>query len=125
MSVPAWRMWLAGLALLAFSALYCLPGHLSVGHASGWDALLHVAVFAALGWGLMRWLGRVGPWLALILLGAGLEVLQWRLGGYARLEWGDLVCNEVGVVIAWMASRLQRRAEGLDATAEARNAGND
>ena len=34
-------------------------------------------------------------------LGLALEIVQWRIAGFARIEWGDVASNEGGVLVAW------------------------
>jgi hypothetical protein len=97
-----------GLVLLSIA--YCLPGHPSAGDAVPLDALSHVALFAGIGlW--FGWLTRRGARAAapLVALAALLEVLQWWLGGYARIEVADIAANEAGVALALVLLWLRRR----------------
>ena len=104
------RRWGAACALLAFSVVYCLPAHPSAGRAWGLDVLAHVGVFAGLAWGSARGLGGGRALLVgLIVLGAGLEGLQWWLGRYPRLEWLDLAANVAGVGLGWGVAVARRR----------------
>ena len=111
------RVWLAVVVLALFSVLYCLPWHPSAGKAFGWDALLHVLVFACFGWGGARWWGGTGRGLAgLLLVGVMLELAQWSLGGYPRPEWGDAAANVAGVLVGWGAVAVRRTAGRADRT---------
>jgi VanZ family protein len=99
----------AGLILL--STVYCLPAHPSAGRAIVLDAVLHAGLFFLVG----AWFGRAGgrSWrvfLCLAALAAVLELLQWRLGRFARVEWADVAANEAGLVLAWWVSGWWRRA---------------
>jgi hypothetical protein len=96
------------------SALYCLPGHSSAG-AAPLDALAHSVLFAGLGlW--FGWLAGGGAWVIapLAALGALLEVVQWWVGGYARIEVADILANEAGVALAllWLRSRRRLKQGG-------------
>lgn len=98
----------AGLILL--SALYCLPGHPSAGSVVALDVFLHIALFAsaAVGFGLLT--GSRGWAVATVAaLGALLEVGQWWLGGYPRIEGADILSNEAGVALAAMTLWLFNR----------------
>ena len=99
---------LGGAALLALSVLYCLPGHPSA-RVSGWDAASHVALFAVVTWLGWRLLRQVWPFVLMAGLGVVLEVVQWRVGGYARLEWPDVLANEAGVALALLLRALFHR----------------
>src|SRR6476659_3999324 len=95
---------LAAAALLALSIVYCLPHHPSAGRHVVLDGVLHVATFAVVG----LWFGRTArrrtrTFAALAILAALLEVAQWQAGGYAHVEWAEMVANEIGVAIAWLA----------------------
>jgi hypothetical protein len=104
---------LATAALLALSIVYCLPHHPSAGHHVVLDGVLHVATFAVVG----LWLGRpvrrrTRTFVVIAILAALLEVAQWQLGGYAHVEWADIVANEIGVAIAWLATRATADRRG-------------
>lgn len=91
----------AGLGLLALSVVYCLPGHPSAGHAVALDTALHMALFAGLGLTAgMLFPRRWWPMAALALLAALLEVVQWWVSGYPRIEIPDILSNEAGLVLA-------------------------
>ncbi|MCX7515323.1 hypothetical protein [Frateuria sp. STR12] len=95
---------LGGAVLLALSVLYCLPGHPST-HMSGWDEAAHVALFGVVAW-VGGWLLRKAwPFALMAALGVLLEVVQWHLGGYARLEIPDILANEAGVALAYLLRR--------------------
>lgn len=104
----------AGLALLA--ALYCLPDHPSAGKAAILDAALHVLLFGAVTFAFARLVGSatvaVGT---LAVLGALLEVIQWWIGGYLRIEVADIVANEIGVAVAALLLAIwsRRRTNAL------------
>ena len=102
--------------LLVLSALYCLPGHPSAGHAQLLDALAHVGLFFGVG----LWFGVSGArdarvFAALAAFAALLEVAQWMLGHFAQLEWADILSNEAGLCLAfailWSFKRLLPRSE--------------
>lgn len=88
-----------GLALL--SAFYCFPFHPSAGSATALDAAVHVAFFSGITFGFARFVGS-GRWAVATLacLGVLLEVVQWWVGGYPRVEVADIVANEAGVALA-------------------------
>lgn len=90
----------AGFGLLALSVVYCLPGHPSAGHAQLLDAALHAGLFAGLGLAVGVLLQRGWPLAALAILAELLEVVQWWVGGYARIEIADILANEAGLVLA-------------------------
>jgi len=91
------------------SVVYCLPRHPSAGSAHALDAVLHVTLFACIGAWFCRYIGRnVTVILPLLFLGAGLEVLQWRIGGYARIEWPDILANQAGVLLGAVLTRWRR-----------------
>jgi VanZ family protein len=66
-----------------------------------WDKLDHFTAYfglgllATLGWGRDRWL--VWIWSALVLVGAGLEIIQLFVGRDA--EWGDVLANAIGATL--------------------------
>lgn len=99
--------------LLVLSALYCLPRHPGAGGSLLFDAVAHAALFAGVG----LWFGRLvghgvrvfGPLLALAAL---LEVAQWRIGGYPRIEWPDILANWAGLVLAALWLWLRRASAG-------------
>ena len=67
--------------------------------------------------GIGLWFGWAGrcTWRAfagLALLAAMLEVVQWRLGHFERVEWADIVANEAGLVLAWWVLAWRTRAVG-------------
>lgn len=88
-----------GLVLL--SVLYCLPGHPTAGGDTILDVLLHAGLFAGIGLGL-GWFTARGRWVIalLIVLASLLEVVQWWIAGYARIEVADILANELGVALA-------------------------
>ena len=109
--------------LLVLSALYCLPGHPSAGHAQLLDAVAHVGLFLGVG----LWFGLSGArdarvFAALAAFAALLEVAQWMLGHFAQVEWADILSNEAGLCLAfailwWCRGLLPRagvRAERCD-----------
>lgn len=103
--------------LLVLSALYCLPGHPSAGHAAVLDALAHAGLFLGVG----LWFGLSGArggrvFVALAVFAALLELVQWALGRFAQVEWADIAANEVGLALAWLGllllPRVAQRADG-------------
>jgi hypothetical protein len=94
--------------LLMLSGLYCLPRHPSASDSAMLDALAHVALFTGIGAWFGRFVGRrARVFIPLIGLAALLEVAQWRIGGYARIEWPDIIANEAGLALAalWLWRR--------------------
>jgi hypothetical protein len=70
------------------------------------DALAHIALFTGVGlW--FGWLAgrRVRVFMPLLALAALLEVLQWWIGGYPRIEVADILANEAGLGLAWVLLR--------------------
>ncbi|UGB38284.1 hypothetical protein [Frateuria soli] len=108
MAEPAGRrvgVVLGGLGLLALSVAYCLPGHPST--RVGWlDVAAHVGLFALVATG--GWLALRRGWTFVLVgaLGLVLEIVQWRVGGYPRIEWPDILANEAGVALATLTTRL-------------------
>jgi hypothetical protein len=98
---------LGALGLLALCVVYCLPHHQSAGHRPLLDAALHAIAFTGIG----LWFGLAGGrkrvFVFLVVLAALLEVLQWRIGGYPRIEVADILANAAGLGLAW--ALLQRR----------------
>jgi hypothetical protein len=90
------------IGLLVLSAVYCLPNHPSAGNAAVSDAIVHVALFAAIG-GWFGWFAglRARVFIALGLLAALLEVAQWRIAGFPRVEWHDVIATRVGLRCRW------------------------
>lgn len=109
----------AGLVLL--SVAYCLPKHPSAGGASFLDVVLHILLFVGVGLWFGWFAGRgARVFVPLILLALLLEALQWYIGGYPRIEWGDVVSNEAGLGCAWILLRpLDRRRMAAAARAAA------
>ncbi|HEX7342024.1 MAG TPA: hypothetical protein VF269_07085 [Rhodanobacteraceae bacterium] len=97
------KRWLATVVLVALCVAYVLPDHLSAGRDVPLDVLLHVGFFAICGAGLVWAFARLVPLWVLAVLAFGLEYAQWRIAGFAHIEWGDIASNEGGVVVAWMA----------------------
>lgn len=99
--------------LTSLSVFYCLPGHPSAGGDTVLDILLHAGLFAGLGLGFGWFTGR-GAWavISLTVLAALLEVVQWWVGSYARIEGADILANETGVALASLVLWLwwRRRA---------------
>ena len=91
--------WLAVLGLAVVSLLYCWPGHPSA-HGLASDGLAHVLLF--MGMGPLCWFC-VRRWPGAVLLAGGLglvlELVQWRLGGYAQVEWADVAANGLGAAM--------------------------
>jgi hypothetical protein len=99
---------LSYLGLLLLAAAYCLPQHPSAGHAVGRDVLAHIALFTGVGLWFGWFAGRgVRVLIPLLAVAALLEVLQWGLGGYPRIEVADILANAAGLGLAW--ALLQRR----------------
>jgi hypothetical protein len=92
-------------AVVAASVVYCLPRHPSAGNQTLLDAAVHMAFFLALAAALVPIHKPAWTLAALVVLGVALEVVQWRLIGFAHLEWNDIASNEAGValaaVVAW------------------------
>ena len=94
--------------LLVLSGLYCLPHHPSAGHAVALDALAHIALFTGVGLWFGWFAGHgVRVFMPLFVVAALLEVLQWGIGGYPRIEVADILANAAGLGLAW--ALLQRR----------------
>ncbi|MFA5081707.1 MAG: hypothetical protein WC474_04075 [Hydrogenophilaceae bacterium] len=112
------RLWLAigwGLVLLVIAlSLMPAPQLPQVGFN---DKLGHILAYFT----LMAWFGqiyckRLTPLLALLTLGATLEVLQ-GMTGYREMSGLDMLANTAGVTFGWLFSRL---VPGLLAAADAR-----
>jgi hypothetical protein len=96
------------IGLLLLAVAYCLPQHPSAGHAVALDVLAHIALFTGVGlW--FGWFGGHGGrvFMPLLAVAALLEVLQWWIGGYPRIEVADILANAAGLGLAW--ALLQRR----------------
>jgi hypothetical protein len=71
---------------------------------------VHVAFFSGITFGFARFVGS-GRWAvaALGCLGVLLEIVQWWVGGYPRVEAADILTNEAGVALGatllWMRQR--------------------
>ena len=99
--------------LIVLSALYCLPLHPSARALALLDVLVHAALFAGIGVWFDRYVGRSGrTFIPLMALAALLEVAQWWICGYARIEWPDILANEAGLVLALLWS-WRRPASGV------------
>ena len=96
-------------AVLAASVVYCLPRHPSAGQLTWLDAVVHVGFFLALAAALVPIHKPAWTLAALAVLGVALEVVQWRLIGFAHLEWNDIASNEGGVVLAALVAWWYRR----------------
>lgn len=92
---------LASVMLAVLCVAYVWPDHLSAGRDVPLDVLFHVGFFAVCGVGLAWAFARCRPLWALAALGLALEIVQWRIAGFARIEWGDVASNEGGVLVAW------------------------
>lgn len=107
------RALFGALGLLALCVVYCLPQHPSAGASPLLDAVAHAALFAGVGLWFGRHVGHgvrvFGPLLALAAL---LEVAQWRIGGYPRIEWPDILANWAGLVLAALWLWLRRASAG-------------
>ena len=100
---------LGGLGLLVLCLAYCLPGHPSARVA--WvDVAAHVGLFAAVAWGGWLALHRAWVFAVMAVLGLVLEVVQWWIGGYPRVEWMDVLANVGGVSLAALLSPRHRRS---------------
>jgi hypothetical protein len=96
------------IGLLLLAVAYCLPQHPSANHAVTLDVLAHIALFTGIGlW--FGWFGGHGVrvFIPLLAVAALLEVLQWWIGGYPRIEVADILANAAGLGLAW--ALLQRR----------------
>jgi predicted membrane-bound dolichyl-phosphate-mannose-protein mannosyltransferase len=96
-------------AVVAASVVYCLPRHPSAGNQTLLDAVVHVAFFLALAAALVPIHKPAWTLAALAVLGVTLEVVQWRLIGFAHLEWNDIASNEAGVALAALVAWAYRR----------------
>lgn len=110
-----YRLWqLIGVSLLiALIWVSLTPSPPDAASPLSWDKANHL-----IGYGLLTgWLGQLSlrsryRWqlaLALLLLGGGLELLQ-GVGGLRQPEWGDLLANSLGILLAWWL--LQRTPLG-------------
>jgi len=111
MSIPRNALRIGCVGLLVLSALYCLPGHPSAGHAELLDAVAHAGLFLGVG----LWFGLSGGrearvFSALAVFAALLEVAQWALGHFALIEWADILANEAGLAIAWLGLGVYARS---------------
>jgi hypothetical protein len=102
------RLWIllgcAGSALIVYLSLTPSPHHVSAAFAAaGGDKVEHVLAFLVpvLYFGQLHPSARARAWIAAawIAAGIGLEVGQRSLGGYADLEYGDMVASAVGVAV--------------------------
>ena len=86
--------------VLTTVCLSLVPVHHIPSAFSFWDKAQHAVGFAGLAFlGLMAYPGRIAPvMLGLLLLGAGIEVMQW-LTGWRQGDWQDWVADNVGLVI--------------------------
>ena len=100
------------LVVLAVSVVYCLPGHPDV-HGTWMDPAAHIVLFLALAAVLVPLHKPAWTLAALALLGFALEVIQWRVVGFAHLEWGDIASNEAGVALAAVIAFLRKRFVSL------------
>jgi VanZ family protein len=99
--------------LLVLAGIYCLPQHPSSGHAVALDVLAHVALFTGIGLWFGWFVGRsLRVFIALFAFAALLEVAQWRIGGYPRIEWPDILANWAGLVLAVLWLWLRRASAG-------------
>ena len=113
MSLPQNALRIGCVGLLVLSALYCLPGHPSAGHAAVLDAVAHAGLFLGVG----LWFGLSGArnlraLLALAVFAALLEVAQWALGHFSHIEWADIAANEAGLAVAWFGVGRSRHRDG-------------
>ena len=108
MSAPRLTTSLSCIGLLLLAVAYCLPQHPTAGHAVALDALAHIALFAGIGLWFGWFAGHgVRVFLPLLAVAALLEVLQWWIGGYPRIEVADILANAAGLGLAW--ALLRRR----------------
>lgn len=71
------------------------------------DKFSHVlAYFTLMAWFGQIYLARLRPFLALLAMGAGLEILQ-GMTGYRDMSGYDMLANTVGVALGWLAARLR------------------
>lgn len=110
MSFPRNALRIGCVGLLVLSALYCLPGHPSAGHAALLDAVVHIGLFLGVG----LWFGLSGArgarvFVALAVFAALLEGVQSLIGHFA-IEWPDVAANEAGLALAWLVLFLFPRA---------------
>jgi MFS superfamily sulfate permease-like transporter len=105
---------LPALGLLVLCVAYVLPRHPSVDNRAVLNAAVHIAIFAAVG----LWFGLAGVrkrvFVLLGVLAALLEVLQWWIGGYPRIEFADIVANEVGLLLAGISACFLARRRKTD-----------
>ncbi|NTV95283.1 MAG: VanZ family protein [Thiobacillus sp.] len=102
------HLWLAigwGLVILV-TVLSLLPPP-SLPDAQVNDKFSHILAYFT----LMAWFGqiypeRLKPFLALLAMGAALEVLQ-GMTGYRDMSAYDMLANTVGVTLGWLAARLR------------------
>jgi hypothetical protein len=95
-----------GLIVLAIA--YCLPVHPSASNSSALDVLTHIALFTGVGLWFGWFAGHgVRVFMPLLAVAALLEVLQWGIGGYSRIEVADILANAAGLGLAW--ALLERR----------------
>ncbi|MDD3530686.1 MAG: VanZ family protein [Gallionellaceae bacterium] len=112
------RLWLAiGWALVALVVVLSLLPVSQLPDAGLDDKVGHLLAYFA----LMAWFGQIhgarpAPVLALLALGAGLEVAQ-GLSGYRDMSGLDMVANASGITLGWLLTRL---APGLLARLDAR-----
>jgi hypothetical protein len=96
------------IGLLLVAVAYCLPQHPSAGHAVALDVLTHIALFTGVGLWFGWFAGHgVRVFMPLLAVAALLEVLQWGIGGYPRIEVADILANAAGLGLAW--ALLERR----------------
>lgn len=103
---------LAGICVVVLaSVVYCLPDHPSAGHLTLLDAVLHIGLFLALAAALVPIHKPAWTLAALAVLGVVLEFAQWRIVGFAHLEWNDIAANETGVALAALVARWRKRPD--------------
>lgn len=111
------RLWLAiGWGLVALVIVLSLLPASRLPDAGLNDKLGHLLAYFA----LMAWFGQIhgarpAPVLALLGLGAGLEVAQ-GLSGYRDMSGLDMLANTGGIALGWLLTRL---APGLLARLDA------
>jgi VanZ family protein len=101
------RLWLAiGWGLVALVCVLSLVPPPQLPGPEYNDKVGHIlAYFSLMAWFGQLYPARIKPVLALLAMGAGLEVLQ-GMTGYRDMSGLDMLANASGVALGWLSARL-------------------
>ena len=117
-STRALRLALLLLWAVALAYLSLAPDVKAPSGALGWDKMNHFAAYAVLSLLLIRALlaWRAVPirllvvvWATCVAYGALIEGLQWLMALGRTWEWGDILANALGALVACVVFRLALR----------------